>query len=57
MLVLDESPEFPRWWFDHRFQIASLYCKAPPWKAREMAEVMLDVARTSLKLLDGALAF
>ena len=42
--------------FDHMFQIASLYCKAPPWKALEIAEVMLDVARTSLKVLDGILA-
>jgi len=41
--------------FDHMFQIASLYCKAPPWKAGEMAEVMLDVARTSLKVLNGDL--
>jgi type II restriction enzyme len=41
--------------FDHRLQIASLYCKHEPWKAGEMAEVMLDVARTSLKLIDGDL--
>jgi type II restriction enzyme len=41
--------------FDHRFQIASLYCKAAPWKAGEMAEMMLDVARTSLKVIDGDL--
>lgn len=42
--------------FEHMFQIASLYCKASPWKAGEMAEAMLDVARTSLKVLGGALA-
>ena len=41
--------------FDHMLQIASLYCKAAPWKAGEMAEVMLDVARTSLKIIDGDL--
>jgi type II restriction enzyme len=41
--------------FDHRFQIASLYCKAAPWKAGEMAEVMLDVARTSLNVIGGDL--
>jgi type II restriction enzyme len=40
--------------FDHMFQIASLYCKAAPWKAGEMAEAMLDVATTSLKVIDGA---
>ena len=28
--------------FDHMLQIASLYCKAAPWKAGEMAEVMLE---------------
>jgi type II restriction enzyme len=37
--------------FDHMLQIASLYCKAAPWKAAEMAEVMLDVAITSLKVI------
>jgi type II restriction enzyme len=42
--------------FDHMFQIASLYCKAPPWKAREMAEVMLDITRTSLKVIGSSLA-
>ncbi len=36
---------------EHMFQIASLFCKAEPWKAGEMAEVMLDVAKTSLKLI------
>ncbi len=41
--------------FDHMFQIASLYCKATPWKVGEMAEVMLNVARTSLKVIDGDL--
>jgi type II restriction enzyme len=37
--------------FDHMLQIASLYCKHAPWKVGEMAEVMLDVARTSLKVI------
>jgi len=37
--------------FDHMFQIASLYCKAAPWTAGEMAKVMLDVAKTSLKII------
>jgi type II restriction enzyme len=36
---------------DHMFQIASLYCKADDWKAGEMAEVMLDVAKTSLRVM------
>lgn len=35
----------------HMFQIASLYCQAPAWKAGEMAKVMLDVATTSLKII------
>jgi len=43
--------------FDHMFQIASLYCKAHPWEAKEMAERMLDVARTSLKILAVDLDF
>lgn len=42
--------------FDHMFQIASLYCKAAPWTAGEMAKVMIDVARTSLEVIDGDLA-
>jgi type II restriction enzyme len=37
--------------FEHMFQIASLYCKHTPWKAGEMAEVMLQVARTALKVI------
>lgn len=41
--------------FEHMFQIASLYCKASPWKAGEMAEVMLDIARTSLKVIGNNL--
>lgn len=41
--------------FDHMFQIASLYCKAAPWKAGEMAKVMLDVGRTSLEVIDDDL--
>lgn len=43
--------------FDHMLQIASLYCKAEPWTVGEMAQVMLDVARTSLKVLNGELDF
>lgn len=37
--------------FQHMFQVASLYCKHTPWKAGEMAEVMLEIARTSLKVI------
>nr|P21763.3 RecName: Full=Type II restriction enzyme RsrI; Short=R.RsrI; AltName: Full=Endonuclease RsrI; AltName: Full=Type-2 restriction enzyme RsrI [Cereibacter sphaeroides]CAA32827.1 unnamed protein product [Cereibacter sphaeroides] len=37
--------------FDHMFQIASLYCKAAPWTAGEMAEAMLAVAKTSLRII------
>ncbi len=36
---------------EHMCQTASLFCKAAPWTAGEMAAVMLDVAKTSLKLL------
>lgn len=36
---------------DHMCQTASLFCQATPWVAGEMAKIMLDVARTSLKLL------
>ena len=36
---------------DHVIQVASLYCKAQPWEAKEMADRMLDVARTSLRVL------
>jgi hypothetical protein len=32
-------------------QTVSLYCKHNPWKAGEMAALMLDVARTSLKVI------
>jgi type II restriction enzyme len=35
----------------HMLQTASLYCKHHPWKAGEMAEVMLEVAKTSLKVI------
>lgn len=35
----------------HMFHIASLYCKAASWEAGEMAKVMLEVARTSLKII------
>ncbi|WP_126175017.1 EcoRI family type II restriction endonuclease [Tsuneonella rigui] len=37
--------------FEHMFQIASLFCKHTPWQAVEMAKVMLDVARTALKVI------
>ncbi|MCC5809013.1 MAG: hypothetical protein JJU06_01465 [Ectothiorhodospiraceae bacterium] len=40
---------------DHMCQIASLYCKHEPWSAGEMAVVMLEVAKTSLAVLDGDL--
>ena len=33
---------------EHMTQVASLFCKADPWTAGEMGEVMLDVAQTSL---------
>ncbi|MDH0549614.1 MULTISPECIES: EcoRI family type II restriction endonuclease [Stenotrophomonas] len=36
---------------DHMFQIASLYCQAAPWKVGEMGEIMLDVAKTSLRVI------
>jgi type II restriction enzyme len=36
---------------DHMLQIASLYCQAAPWAVGEMAEVMLNVARTSLQVI------
>lgn len=35
----------------HMLQIASLYFQARPWEAKEMAEIMLNVARTSLKVI------
>jgi type II restriction enzyme len=35
----------------HMLQSVSLYCKHDPWKAGEMTEVMLDIAKTSLKLI------
>jgi type II restriction enzyme len=37
--------------FDHMFHIASLYCQADPWTAGEMGRVMLEVARTSLRVI------
>lgn len=37
--------------FDHMLHIASLYCKADPWKAAEMAKIMHDIARMSLKII------
>lgn len=42
---------------DHMFQIASLYCKAHPWEAKEMADRMLKVARTSIRVLAQDLDF
>ncbi len=41
--------------FEHMLQIASLYCQAAPWKAGAMAKVMLQVAGTSLKIIEGDL--
>lgn len=35
----------------HMLQTVSLYCKHDPWKAGEMAELMLEVAKTSLKVI------
>lgn len=35
----------------HMLQSVSLYCKHDPWKAGEMAELMLKVAKTSLKII------
>ena len=32
-------------------QIASLYFQAFPWEAKEMGEIMLDVAKTSLRII------
>lgn len=42
---------------EHMCQIASLYCKHEPWKAGEMAVVMLEVAKTSLSILADDLDF
>lgn len=36
---------------EHMTQIASLYCKAAPWRAREMGDILLNVAKTSLRVL------
>lgn len=36
----------------HMLQSASLYFQAKPWEAKEMAEIMLGVARTSLNVID-----
>ena len=35
----------------HMLQTVSLFCKHDPWKAGEMAELMLGVAKTSLKVI------
>jgi len=32
-------------------QIASLYCKAEPWIAEDMAKIMLRIAITSLDVI------
>jgi len=37
-------------------QIASLYCQAEPWKAREMAEIMYNIAVTALDIIADDLA-
>lgn len=31
--------------------VASLYCQAAPWKVGKMGAIMLDVAKTSLRVL------
>jgi len=36
---------------DHMAQIASLYCKAEPWAAGDMAQIMLNVVTTSLDVI------
>jgi len=36
---------------DYISQIVSLYCKAAPWKTDEMAEIMLNIATTSLNII------
>jgi len=40
---------------EHMLQIASLYFQAKPWEAKDMAEVMLDVAKTSLRVMQSDL--
>jgi type II restriction enzyme len=35
----------------HPLQIASLYFRASPWEAKEMGEIMLDIAKTSLRII------
>jgi type II restriction enzyme len=35
----------------HMLQTVSLYCKHDPWKAGEMAELMLGIAKTSLRVI------
>lgn len=42
---------------DYMLQTASLYCRALPWEAKEMADIMLDIARTSLRALENDLDF
>ena len=36
-------------------QVTSLYFQASPWEAKEMGEAMLDVAKTSLRVIDNDL--
>ncbi|TCM72267.1 type II restriction enzyme [Rhodovulum steppense] len=36
-------------------QVASLYFQASPWSAKAMAEVLLDVAKTSINVLSADL--
>ena len=37
--------------YTHMLQTVSLYCKHDPWKAGEMAKLMLGIAKTSLKVI------
>lgn len=39
----------------HMLQTVSLYCKHDPWKAGEMAELMLGIAKASLKVIGSDL--
>jgi len=40
---------------EHMLQTVSLYCQCAPWKASDMASVMLDVAKTSLRIISADL--
>lgn len=35
----------------HMLQTASIYCQCSPWKAEDMAAIMLDIAKTSLRII------